>query len=211
LTTAAQRIAAAITFFIPGYLLLPLVMIGRGARTSTVRFALAGVALTAVGVLVSVYYQAHYFAPAAAPLIAIFAVCLERLADGDGPFGTFRRGFAWATVVIWAVPAFTISVGSLPGGPWHVPVSDWAVARARLADSLAAAGGAHLLFVAYPPNYSPHDEWVFNGANVATQPVIWAHDLGMAKNAELLSHFPQTRAHLLTVGDSAPFYRLRPF
>jgi len=67
------------------------------------------------------------------------------------------------------------------------------------------------LFVAYPAVYSPHDEWVFNSANVATQRVVWAHDLGPVKNAALLSHFPSADAHILSVAASNPFYTLRPF
>ncbi len=84
------------------------------------------------------------------------------------------------------------------------------MARARLADSLVTMTINTFFFVRYPRSYSVHNEWVFNGANVASQRVVWARDLGQAQDV-LLAHFPNVDADLVSVSDSTPFYELRPF
>jgi hypothetical protein len=206
----AKRFLSAITFLIPVYLLFPLLLIGYVVRAPLVRIALAGVALPLIGLLASVWYMPHYFAPAMAPLAVILACCCRQLAVGAGPWPLFRSRLAGATMILWAVPAFAINVASIPAGPLHVATADWGAARAHLADSVASDGRQHVLFVRYPPQYSPHSEWVFNGASVATQPAIWAHDLGSERNQQLLAHFPKASGELVTVSDSVPFYTVRP-
>jgi hypothetical protein len=200
------RIGSSITFVIPGFLLFPFVLLPKVAADAIARVAVAGVACVVAGVLVSVYNEPHYFAPAAGPLVALFAVCLGRFASLAGPFAMFRARLAWVATV----PALAITLLSIPGAPLHKTTHDWATARIELADSLTSTGGQHLLFVAYPPGYNPHYEWVFNGANVSSQSVIWAHDLGAVRNKELQSHFPNADAHVLTLSDSEPFYSIGP-
>jgi hypothetical protein len=164
-----------------------------------------------LGCLVSVYFQPHYLAPAVAPLIALFATYVRSLANDEASLPMLRAVLAWTSIAAWAFPGLAATIGSIPRGPFHVEISDWATARARLADSLASVGGQHLLFVAYPPGYHVHHEWVFNGASTTTQPVIWARDLGVDKDKAVREHFPNARSYVLAVLSEAPFYTLHPF
>jgi hypothetical protein len=57
-------------------------------------------------------------------------------------------------------------------------------------ESAAAESGEQFLaVVSYEKGYSRHDEIVFNGAELESQPLIWANDLGNEKNDSLLNHF----------------------
>ena len=45
-------------------------------------------------------------------------------------------------------------------------------------DLLKKQSGPHVIFVSYAGLPSPHEEWVYNPANIDAAPVIWALDLG---------------------------------
>ena len=49
--------------------------------------------------------------------------------------------------------------------------------------------GRHVIFVLYTGTQSPHEEWIYNGADLDGSTVLWAQDMGEEKNRELLSYF----------------------
>ena len=66
--------------------------------------------------------------------------------------------------------------------------ASWHYTRQResTADSLGRLGGRHAIFVRYTPAYTTGNEWVYNSYDLDGAPVIWANDLGDARNMELL-------------------------
>ena len=46
-----------------------------------------------------------------------------------------------------------------------------------------------MILVHYTGSQSPHEEWVYNSADIDAQDVIWAHDLGRVENAPLLEYY----------------------
>ena len=57
----------------------------------------------------------------------------------------------------------------------------------------------NLVIVRYPsPDSDTLEELVYNGADIDCQPVVFAHDLGAAKNRELLEYYRDRTAWLLT-------------
>jgi hypothetical protein len=58
------------------------------------------------------------------------------------------------------------------------------------------------VIVRYPPGYSVHAEWVYNDAEIDGARVVFAHDLGNARNRPLLEYFADRRAWLLMPGSS---------
>jgi hypothetical protein len=65
--------------------------------------------------------------------------------------------------------------------------------RGRLVRKLTSEGGRHLVFVDYSENWDPVHEWVYNGADLDTSPVIFAHRRSPRENRDLLNHFPAER------------------
>jgi hypothetical protein len=60
-------------------------------------------------------------------------------------------------------------------------------------------GGRHLVIVRYGENHSPHYEWVYNEADIDRAPIVWARDMGEARNREILDYYPERAAWRLTV------------
>jgi len=61
--------------------------------------------------------------------------------------------------------------------------------RQALKDFLLTKKGKHLVIIRYLPKYMVAREWVFNDADIDHSPIVWARDMGTAKNAELLEYF----------------------
>jgi hypothetical protein len=66
-----------------------------------------------------------------------------------------------------------------------------------------------LVIVRYSPQHSPHIEYVFNRANIDSSQIVWARDMGEAKNKELLDYYPDRRVWLLQ--PDAPPLSLIPY
>ena len=88
------------------------------------------------------------------------------------------------------------------GFPWS---------RARLISLLSEADGDHLVIVHYPdPAWRIGEEWVYNGADIDSERVVFAHDLGEKENEEILRYYPARRSWLLTFsGDKAQLVAYR--
>lgn len=70
--------------------------------------------------------------------------------------------------------------------------------RDRVAASLLTDRvSQHVILVRYTGQQSPHEEWVYNGADIDGQDVIWAHDLGASRNAELIRYYKDRKIWLL--------------
>ena len=50
-----------------------------------------------------------------------------------------------------------------------------------------------LVFVTHNPNSSPGIQWVMNSNDIFSQEVIWARDLGVKKNKELIKSLPKVK------------------
>jgi hypothetical protein len=46
-----------------------------------------------------------------------------------------------------------------------------------------------VILVHYTGTQSPHEEWVYNSADIDAQDVVWANDLGSAENAALVDYY----------------------
>ena len=59
--------------------------------------------------------------------------------------------------------------------------------------------GPHLVFVRYEGEVSIDEEWVWNAPDLRTADVIFAHDLGPARNPALVSEFAGRTVWMITV------------
>jgi hypothetical protein len=81
--------------------------------------------------------------------------------------------------------------------------------RIEVNKQLAAISGKLLVFVRYWPQHPFQDEWVYNGADIDGQRIVWARDLGEVENQKLQAYY-RDRKILLLEPDARP-PRLGPF
>jgi len=76
--------------------------------------------------------------------------------------------------------------------------------RARVLRELSAVSGFHLVLVRYKPGHDTRAEWVYNDADIDHARIIWARDMGPAKNQELLDYYKGRHAWLLEADEQPP-------
>ncbi len=75
--------------------------------------------------------------------------------------------------------------------------------RLAVHKEISAIPGRLVVFVRYWPAHPFQDEWVYNGADIDAQRVVWARDLGDEENQRLLAYYGNRTAMLLEP-DSRP-------
>ena len=73
--------------------------------------------------------------------------------------------------------------------------------RSLLLNELQSKGGRHLVFVEYTSDHNPHEEWVYNTADIDSAPVVFARDMGTTKDMELIQYFSDRQVWRLVVDD----------
>jgi hypothetical protein len=63
----------------------------------------------------------------------------------------------------------------------------------------------HLFIVRYLPGHNVNVEWVYNGADIDSQRIIWARDLGPEKTQALLDYYKTRRKWILEMGPHQVF------
>jgi hypothetical protein len=209
-----DRMKSTFGFFLQVSLLAPFFALPIVLRQPWVRLACVCLAFVLTGLMLSSWYQLHYAAPAAGLFMILYVTCLawcQRLRLGRFDAGKY---FVALIVAVWmtsqlaklGVPIVRVLVtGATP--EW----SHWARRRADLEHRLRSEGGKDLVIVRYNPRHDFHHEWVRNAADIDRSPVVWAHDLGLAKNARLLEYFRDRKAWLLEVNDPAAGERIKEY
>jgi len=81
--------------------------------------------------------------------------------------------------------------------------------RAKLLKQLEALPGQHLVIVRYKPDHDYHTEWVYNEANIDAAKVVWAREMDLQHNRELMNYFKGRVMWLLEADELPP--RLSPY
>jgi len=81
--------------------------------------------------------------------------------------------------------------------------------RSRIESALLGRGGKHLVIVHYPLHDMPDDEWVYNDADIDHANIVWARDMGLSKNKELLDYYHDRQ--IWYVDHAAFIVRLIPY
>lgn len=166
------------------------------------------VVLVAVSVPVlstEVWHLHHYYAPFSGAIVILTALWLE--SAWKLHFKGMRVGHAIVWVVVGVSLAGCVRNTFIHGRPGAEDL--WASQRAALIRRLSSLGRPQLVFVTYPsPGWDLGEEWVYNGADIDRQSVIFAHDLGRDQNGLLLQYYPGRQAWLVSV--EAGGYRISP-
>jgi hypothetical protein len=169
------------------------------------RFLLLVCGATFVGMALPIYLPpAHY---SAALTAAVYALVLQAMRfmrlwrPNRRPAGRF---------LVRAVPLICFALLPLRAAAplLHIPLAPTVIHtwystdfhnldRARLLTQLRSESGRHLVIVRYQPDHDVLDEWVFNQADIDGSKVVWARDMGAAKNQELIEYYKDRRVWLI--------------
>jgi hypothetical protein len=75
--------------------------------------------------------------------------------------------------------------------------------RTILANQLMKTGGQHLVIVHYDTTQPFRFEYVYNRADIDSSPIVWARDMGAAKNRELIDYYRSRKVWLLQADHTA--------
>jgi hypothetical protein len=181
------------------------------------RFLLLVCGTTFVGLALPIYLPpAHYSAALTAAVYALLLQAMRsmRLWRPNGqPAGKF---------LVRAVPLICFALLPLRAAAslLHIPfpptvIHTWYstdfhnLDRARVLAQLRAKPGRHLVIVRYQPDHEILEEWVYNQADVDGSKVVWARDMGAAKNQELIDYYKERRVWLVEA-DERPV-RVTPY
>jgi hypothetical protein len=179
------------------------------------RVAWAAGAAVVLAVLTEQSGYPHYLAPAA-PVLVLFIVqgfrYLVHWRAGAASFGpAIVRAVVPVFCALLAARAATMSPRSEPGVSPNL--FSWCCTDVRQKDrepivqKLQAIPGIHLVIVTYDLTSYDTSEWVYNEPDIDQARIVFARDMGPAKNQELIRYYPGRRVwRLLVQKDGVVFW-----
>jgi hypothetical protein len=151
---------------------------------------LLGLGAVFLGSFLQIVYNQHYAAPAVAALLLLLVQSFRHLRHSRLP--TVIGGRALCRVI---PAAMLIALSAAQGARLYrqetieqtKPVN---ARRGKIERRLLDQnGGRHLVVVRYTGTQNPHEEWVYNRADIDASDVVWAHDRGVEENRKLIAYF----------------------
>jgi hypothetical protein len=198
-----EKIFKAWLFFYGPVFTIALFPLWRVVKDRRLRMLLIGGVIAGAIVSLEIYANPHYWAPYTS---LIYAVMLQGLRH----VRAWRlRGRRFGIALTRAVPVICLLMIGFraAAGPLHFPlilgIPTWCsrfttdYQREDLIARLKHAGGRHLVIVRYAPDHIPHEDWVYNDADIDSSPVVWAREMDPARNEELIRYFHDRHVWLL--------------
>jgi hypothetical protein len=222
LATFFERVAGRLRFyrffFLPSlYLALPAFF--WRFRDPRMRYVFATLLLFFIGTSIYGYFYAHYVAGVTCLFILVTVVSLEQLSRLRianhlvGPdavrvilFLCGAHFVFWYGVQLASNQDFSKDLEQHE--TWDEVNHGDPDGRIGVNMQLAQVPGKQLVFVRYWPKHTV-TEWVYNGANIDSQTVVFARDRGASENEQLRSYYPDRKAWLLEPDARPP--RLSPY
>jgi hypothetical protein len=212
-------------FFLGPLLCLPLLVLSMilpyGITFSSIsrntRFLWLVCCVSTGGLLLPVYFDAHYAAPLTSAIYALLMMAMQRIRrwrwhERRTGLAIIRSVFLIAVAMLLlriATPLFHLPISMWPAPPtWYSPVPQL-LERAQIKNELEKQPGLHLAIVRYQPQHDPKSEWVYNEAEIDSAKVVWAREMAPAANEELIRYFDNRRVWLVEPDGTPP--RLSPY
>ena len=80
---------------------------------------------------------------------------------------------------------------------WERPYFPQRDARALIVSKLENMPGKHVVFVHYMSTHSPHEEWVYNAADIDSSKIVWANSMTQREDAELREYYHDRQAWVI--------------
>jgi hypothetical protein len=163
-------------------------------RSKRTRLPVVLVTIMGLVSLIEVWWYPHYAAPFLAALLVLAAQSLRYLSQWE------YHGREAGRFLVSAIPIAVLLV--------MITSEAEAIAKHQTTDQLQARNsqvsqkqnieqelletqpGQHVVFVNYAGLPSPHEEWIYNPANIDAARVIWALDRGQIENEKLRHYYP---------------------
>jgi hypothetical protein len=222
LATFFERVAGRVRFYrffflAPLYLALPAFF--WSFRDSRMRYVFATLLLFFLGTSIYGYFYAHYVAGVTCLFILVTVVSLDQLSRLRianhlvGPDAVRVIAFLcgahfvfWYGVQLASNQDFSKDLEQYE--TWDEVNHGDPDGRIGVNTQRAQVPGKQLVFVRYWPKHTV-TEWVYNGANIDSQAVVFARDLGAPENEQLRSYYPDRKVWLLEPDARPP--RLSPY
>jgi hypothetical protein len=208
--TGVAKAMASKTLTILLFAIGPAMLIPFGVGLAAWRRAavpIAGAALMLAGYAVTSWDWAHYLSPALGSFVLVIVIGLERLGGWrwrGRPLGAaLTRRLALVPAVMLLLPLALV----LRGESLAFSVKrSCCITRTTSPRSLAVARlealpGRHLVLVRYDAARPLRASWIANDPDIDSARLIWANDLGEARNAELIARYPGHRLWRVTLRD----------
>ena len=163
-----------------------------------------------VALLLPTYFNLHYAAPMTCSFLALLVLCFRSIwirdRQGVQKGKSIVRGIILVCIIVSVLRAFIPNAYWAPSnGSFPTPKQ---TERAKILKRLREYTASQIVIVRYKPDHDPHDEWVYNDADIDGSRVIWARDMG-PQNAELVRYFHDRRPWLLEPDYNPP--KLSPY
>lgn len=192
-------------FFIsPALTLCFLLGLGPTIRSAKNREAIIGLMLLCCASSVETWVQPQYVAVATGTIYVIFMNGLRRSVTLTGRKRLGAAVFpatAWGLGVLVCLRLFIVPIVSWPPS-WDVRSYEM-LTYDKLCNLLRQMPGKQLVLVHYDSNHQWMDSWINNGADIASQKVIWAREPKLpGDKRRLLCDYPNRTPWLITAPNS---------
>ncbi|HEY6991694.1 MAG TPA: hypothetical protein VH369_25095 [Bryobacteraceae bacterium] len=171
------------------------------ARNLKIRAVIALLTAIWLALLLEKVWLPHYFAPAAGLLLLpiMYSVRWLRLRFA---------GAGAALVLLFVACCVGRGLATVVSARRElvVPPQEQAIEKIN---TLSKPGERYLIIVRYRREHNFHVEYVFNRADIDHSRIVWARDMGDAKNQELFHYYPDR--HVLLLEPDLPAMPLTPY
>ena len=198
-------------FFAGQSLVLPWIVGAAVALTRAAGVMIVGaIVLGTIALALLHFFQLHYAATITGPIFVLVALGLARI--NGIRLGGRRIGAAVCLAVLASMlltmrhelrrlPLIHTSFGR---DPFYFH------RRAALA-TLRSTPGKDLVIVTDGPAHILHRDWVYNDADIDASEIVWARDMGVERNRELLDYYPDRTKWRLRDGFGSEIDGLTPY
>ena len=201
-----RKMAAVWLFYLGPILTIALIGFPRTVRDKRIRPLLVVGALAVLGMLSESWFFPHYAAPFTGLIYVLVLQAMRHLRfyhPGNRSIGrSLVLTIPGICLVMFVLAVLTLRSAPPNGreaGAWCCTKSG-NTERSQLIKQLTARGGTHLVLVRFDPNQKiVTDKWVHNGADIDKAAVVFARDMGEAKNAQLIEYYEGRELWVLLV------------
>jgi hypothetical protein len=134
------------------------------------------------------------------PHYAALGTAFVYLLAADSSHGLWHVSPPVMALVIAVALYFNYRAMIAPENRWLFDERDFVAQRSTVRQELEKAPGKQLLLVKYGPGHDINHEWVYNAADIDRSRIVWAREMGMGNDAELLGYYRDRKTWRLMNG-----------